>query len=179
MHHRRLSILLGLCAAFTAGAAVIYKWTDADGVVHYSDQAVPGAEKVVTSSSSANGVDGAVRSIPPATTTPKAPAGLGYSAMDIESPAPEQVFFGDELVPIRLHLDPVLKPNHTIAWQLNGKPLDDQANVVNFSLQSLPRGTYSVSATVADGTTGTSQSTNSVTFYVRQPSLLAPLNKAH
>ena len=33
-------------------AAVIYKWTDADGVVHFSDQAVPGAEKILTSSGS-------------------------------------------------------------------------------------------------------------------------------
>src|SRR3981189_1798206 len=52
----RVWIALGLVAACAADAAVIYKWTDADGVVHYSDQSVPGAEKIVTSSSSSNGI---------------------------------------------------------------------------------------------------------------------------
>ena len=48
MHLARLWIGLGLIAACAAPAAVIYKWTDADGVVHYSDQAVPGAEKITS-----------------------------------------------------------------------------------------------------------------------------------
>ncbi len=176
--------MVGLFTAFAAGAAVVYKWTDADGVIHYSDQAVPGAEKLIMSSSSANGIGGSTRSVPagaPATRAAggKPAAGPGYSALEIESPTPEQVFFGDELVPIRLHLDPALKPDHTLVWQLNGKTLEDQANLLTFSMQSLPRGTYSISATVTDAISGTSQSANSVTFYVRQPSQLAPLNKTH
>ena len=48
MHPRRLWILLGLLTAVTAQTAVIYKWTDANGVVHYSDQPVPGAERIIT-----------------------------------------------------------------------------------------------------------------------------------
>jgi len=179
MHLRRLSILLGFFVAFAAGAAVVYKWTDAAGVVHYSDQAVPGAEKVITSSNSVNGVGGATRSSVPGAPAASAAAGPGYTAIDIESPAPEQVFFGDELVPIRLHLDPTLKPNHTITWQLNGKPLEEEENMPTFSLQSLPRGTYSISATVTDSVSGAAQSAPGVTFYVRQPSQLAPLNKSH
>ena len=48
MHPRRLWIVLGLLTAVAAQSAVIYKWTDANGVVHYSDQPVPGAEKIIT-----------------------------------------------------------------------------------------------------------------------------------
>ena len=43
--------MLAALAAFAAQAAVIYKWTDADGVVHFSDQPVPGAEKIYTGAS--------------------------------------------------------------------------------------------------------------------------------
>ena len=54
MHLRRMWIGLGLFAALAAGvathAAVVYKWVDADGVVHLSDQPVPGAERIVTES---------------------------------------------------------------------------------------------------------------------------------
>jgi|SRR5882757_2136693 hypothetical protein len=178
MHLRRLWIALGLFAAFAASAAVVYKWTDADGVVHYSDQAVPGAEKIITSSGSANGIGGSTRG--PANTTPNkaAPPGLDYSGLAIESPAKEQVFFGDEIVPVRLHLEPNLKPNQTITWHLNGKQLTDQPpDATGFALQGLARGTYAVAATVTDLVSGESQSTDSVTFYVRQPSELSPQHK--
>ena len=177
MHLWRLWVALSLFAAFAAGAAVVYKWTDADGVVHYSDQAVPGAEKMVTSSGSANGIGSEVRSTA-AAATPKRPAtGLAYNILTIESPTKEEVFFGDDTVPIHLHLEPALKPNQSITWHLNGKQLDDQADAISFALPSLPRGAYAIAATVTDLGSGESQSTDSVTFYVRQPSALAPQHK--
>jgi hypothetical protein len=178
MHLRRLWIGLGLFAAFAASAAVVYKWTDADGVVHYSDQAVPGAEKIITSSGSVNGIGGSTRGSANTTPNKPAPPGLDYSGLAIESPAKEQVFFGDEIVPVRLRLEPSLKPNQTITWHLNGKQLTDQPpDATGFALQGLDRGTYAVAATVTDLGSGESQSTDSVTFYVRQPSELSPQHK--
>jgi len=178
MHLWRLWIALSLFAAFAAAAAVVYKWTDAGGVVHYSDHAVPGADRIVTSSSSANGIGGPAPPVPqpPA---PKRPAsGLDYSVFKLESPANEQVFFGDDIVPIRLHLEPGLNPNHSVAWLLNGKHLDGQPpDVLSTSLQGLPRGTYTIAATVTDSVTDQSKTTDSVTFYVRQPSELSPQHK--
>jgi hypothetical protein len=177
MHLWRLWIAVSLFAAFAAGAAVVYKWTDADGTVHYSDQPVPGAEKIVTSSGAANGIGGSVRSTA-ATAVTKGPAsGLDYSVFAIESPAAEQVFFGDDIVPIRLHLEPELKPDQSITWHLNGKQLDDKADAVSFALQALPRGTYAIAATVTELASGESKSTANVTFYIRQPSELAPQHK--
>ena len=170
---------MGLFAAFAAAAAVVYKWTDANGVVHFSDQPVPGAEKIVTSSGSTNGIGGAARgSGRVAPEVPAAPTGLDYPTFAIESPAKEQVFFGDDVVPVRLRLDPSLKPNQAITWQLNGKTLDDQGpQSTSFALQTLPRGTYVVAATVTDTVTGESRSSDSVTFYVRQPSEFAPQHR--
>ena len=175
MHLRRLWIALPLLAAVTAGAAVIYKWTDADGVIHYSDQAVPGAEKMVISSGAANGVGLSTRQPGNRSAEPQTPVPAPVLAVD--SPANEQVFFGDEIVPVHLHLQPGLGPDQSISWHLNGKTLDDQANVMSFNLQGLSRGTYAIAATVTDGATGQSQSTPSVTFYVRQPSELSPQHK--
>ena len=40
--------MLVALASFAGQAAVVYKWTDSDGVVHFSDQPVPGAEKITT-----------------------------------------------------------------------------------------------------------------------------------
>jgi hypothetical protein len=179
MHLLRLWFALGLVAACAANAAVIYKWTDADGVVHYSDQAVPGAEKIVTSSSSSNGIAvGAARGPSSATPGKKALSRLDYATFAIESPAKEQVFFGDEIIPVRLRLDPDLKANQTIGWYLNGSPLTDQAPTSrSFTLQSLPRGTYQLSATLTDTVTGETQNSDGVTFSVRQPSELSPQHR--
>ena len=41
-------------------------------------------------------------------------------------------------------------------------------------MQLLPRGTYAIAATVTDADSGDTKTTDSVTFYVRQPSELAP-----
>jgi hypothetical protein len=178
MHLWRLWIALGLLAAFAAGAAVVYKWTDADGVVHYSDQAVPGAERIVTSSASANGIGGRTAHAPGSAAPAKAPSRLDNKVLAIESPAKEQVFFADEIVPVRLGLDPGLKPDQEIIWNLNGSALTDQGpNALNFALPTLPRGTYVIAATIKDTATGETQTTDSVTFYVRQPSELEPLRR--
>jgi len=178
MHPLRLWIALGLVAAGTADAAVIYKWTDADGVVHYSDQAVPGAEKIVTSSNSSNGIGGAAHAPSAGASKQNTPSRLEYAAFAIESPAKEQVFFGDEIIPVRLRLDPDLKLNQAITWFLNGSPLSDQEPTSRtFTLQSLSRGTYQLSATITDTVTGESQNSEGVTFYVRQPSELSPQHR--
>jgi len=178
MHLLRLWFALGLVAACAANAAVIYKWTDADGVVHYSDQAVPGAEKIVTSSSSSNGIAvGAARG-PSTAASNKAQSRLDYTTFAIESPTKEQVFFGDEIIPVRLRLDPDLKANQAIGWYLNGSPLTDQTPTSrSFTLQSLPRGTYQISATLTDTVTGETQNLEGVTFFVRQPSELSPQHR--
>jgi hypothetical protein len=171
---------LGLLVAFGAGAAVIYKWTDADGVVHYSDQAVPGAERM-TISGAVNGAS-ALGGAQGKTAAPKAqavgPQGLHFTTMSIDSPAGDAVFFGDNAVPVHLHLEPSLQPNQTVSWHLNGRRLNDQpADAVGFTLPIMPRGTYVIAATVTDTDSGQSQSTDSVTFYVRQPSELSPQHK--
>jgi hypothetical protein len=179
MHLWRLVIALGLFAASAVSAAVVYKWTDADGVVHFSDQAVPGAEKIVTSSGPSNGIGGQVGATSPnPNAAARKPAGsLKIVELAVDSPSKEQVFFGDDSVPVHLHLVPGLQENQTVTWQLNGRPLDDQAGALSFALQPMPRGSYTILAIVTDSVSGESQSTEGITFYIRQPSELAPQHK--
>jgi hypothetical protein len=176
MHLGRFVITSCLLAAFAAGAAVVYKWTDADGVVHFSDQPVPGAEKIITASGATNGISGPVRAPAPASGPAPAPGRLAFTEFAIASPAPEQVFFGDEVIPVRLAISPGLQPEQQIAWNLNGAPLTDQGGASAFALSGLSRGAYQITATVTDSGTGNAKTTDAVTFYVRQPSALAPLD---
>jgi hypothetical protein len=173
---------IGLLAAFTVQAAVIYRWVDADGVVHYSDQASPGAEKIVTagSSSSATSGSGARGASGPIAQAPQRSAGgLNYAEFSITSPASEQTFFGDDVVAVHLNLNPTLRPNQSITWHLNGKQLDFPPDAVSFALPRLDRGTYALAATITDQQTSESETSNSVTFFVRQPSSLSPQSPLH
>jgi hypothetical protein len=174
--------VLASLAAFAGQAAVIYKWTDAQGVVHYSDQSVPGAQKIYTTSPAASG-SGAPSSAnananAQAPASPGAAAKQGYSIIAVTSPSAEQSFFGDEPIGVALALDPSLKAGDTVTWHLNGQELADQGpGTTQFTLPHLDRGTYAIAATVTDPKSGQSQSTPSVTFYVRQPSALSPQHR--
>ncbi|MHB8476842.1 MAG: DUF4124 domain-containing protein [Steroidobacteraceae bacterium] len=169
--------MLATLAAFAGHAAVVYKWTDTDGVVHFSDQPAPGAEKIHTSAGSRNGAVAPARSNldePPAGAQKESPV-LGYTEFAIASPVANQTFFGDEPINVGLRLEPAIKSNHTLSWHLNGKELEDQgSNATQFKLPHLDRGTYLIAATITDPQSGESRSTDSVTFYVRQPSELSP-----
>ena len=168
---------LGLLAAFAVQAAVIYKWVDADGVVHYSDQASPGAEKIYTSSSSSAAAAATRSSGSPQQPQAPQPQGLGYSEFAITAPMSDQTFFGDDVVFVNLTLVPSLRGSHGIIWHLNGKQLDSPPNPVAFPLPHLDRGTYTIAATVTDQNTGEAQTSNTVTFFVRQPSSLSPQHR--
>jgi hypothetical protein len=175
MHPRQTWLVIGLLTAFTVQAAVIYKWVDADGVVHYSDQSSPGAEKIVTAVPSAPISSGARSAATPSAPSRSAPrGGLNYTEFSITSPAPEQTFFGDDVVAVHLNLNPSLRPNQAITWHLNGKELDLAPDAVSFPMPHLDRGTYSLAATITDQQTSESETSNSVTFFVRQPSALSP-----
>ena len=176
MHPRQSWLALGLLTALSVQAAVIYRWVDADGVVHYSDQASPGAEKIETATSSAGSAAGPRASTGPAPQMPRQAAqrGLNYSDFTISAPLPDQAFFGEDVVAVHLTLSPSLRPNQAISWHLNGKQLDSPPDDVSFALPRLDRGTYVLTATITDQQTGESQNSNSVTFFVRQPTTLAP-----
>jgi len=176
MHPRQYWLGLGLLIAFSAQAAVIYRWVDADGVVHYSDQSSPGAEKIETATSSAGSAAGPRTSTGSSPQRPQQAAqkGLNYSDLTISSPVPDQSFFGEDVVAVHLTLSPSLRPNQAITWHLNGTQLDTPPDEVSFALPRLDRGTYVLTASITDQQTGESQNSNSVTFFVRQPTTLAP-----
>jgi hypothetical protein len=176
MRHFSSWIALAALAAFAAQAAVVYKWTDADGLVHYSDQPVPGAEKIMIAGQSSLGTPAGPKGGPPPAAR-KPLAAIGYSQFALTSPTPEQTFFGDEPITVHLDLVPALKEGQTILWHLSGQDLSDDTNATSFTLPHLDRGTYAISATLSDPATGSSQSTDSVTFYVHQPSVLSPQHK--
>ena len=174
MHLLQRLLALGLLATSTAQAAVVYKWVDADGIVHFSDQPVPGSEKIVTSAA-----PGRMGTVPVAAPLPGEQAGEQRPAIPavfaILSPNAEQTFV-NEPVPVRLDLQPPPSQDAVLSWTLNGQVLAGQSES-QFTLPNLPRGAYNLTATLVDPDTRQAIKSTSVTFYVQQPSLLSPQHK--
>jgi hypothetical protein len=176
MHLRRTWIALGLSTLISAvPAAVIYKWIDADGVVHFSDQPVPGAEKITSSGGSTRGI--LSQPMPGGGALPEKPKPRPVQHAIISSPAPDQTFTGGEQVSASLSVEPALTPSQTVSWTLNGEQVGQNSNATQLTLPDLPRGIYTLAATVSDSVSGESISTDPVTFNVVRPSVLSPQHK--
>ena len=163
-------------------AATVYKWTDADGVVHFSDQPAEGAEKITTSSGSTRGIlTGPAPSAPG--TGPAKPTTTSFAdtQVAIVSPAHEQTFSGAEPVTAALSVEPAPKGGRlSISWTLNGAPVGEGMDALSFTLPdalTAGRGSYTLGATVTDTASGESKSAEPVTFNVLRPSLLSPQHK--
>ncbi|MDH3352744.1 MAG: DUF4124 domain-containing protein, partial [Gammaproteobacteria bacterium] len=116
-------ILLGLLVA-SASLADAYKWTDADGVVHYSDRPEPGAERVVlgseTRSQSQTASPGAT-SPSPGNANNEAAKPFSYTSLEISAPAPEETLWNIEgILNVSLALSPALQPNHEVRVYFDG-----------------------------------------------------------
>ena len=70
----------------------------------------------------------------------------------------------------------MLEPNVSVPDALDEPDDVRELAATQFALPHLDRGTYAIAATITDSS-GQSQSTPSVTFYVRQPSALSPQHR--
>jgi hypothetical protein len=174
-----VGLLAVIAGPFSARAAVVYKWIDADGVVHFSDQPVPGAEKIITAGGSSHGSANQPTPDGAQAEPPKRPSRPRALEVSITSPAPGQTISGAEVLAARLSVQPEIEPDHplSISWTLNGAPVTQAEGSVSFTLPDLPRGVYTLAATVTDPDTGESKSAEPVTFNVLRPGLLSPQHK--
>lgn len=173
---RLVASFLLLCAALTAGAADIWRWKDADGVVHYSDTPIPGAERVVVSGSTPRAETPAA---PPAVSEAPAeappPQAVRYSRCAVTQPANDESFFAVNTVSASVVIEPYLQSGHRIEVLLNGEPHEEwPPEGTTYTFTGLYRGSYTLAVRVLDANGRTVCSGAVSNFHVRQPSVLSP-----
>jgi hypothetical protein len=155
METRAIFVLLGLLAC-GAALAQAYKWTDEDGVVHYSDRPHPGAERVDLVESTRRPPTTARRS-----TTSAAPSTddaatdtvepFSYESLEVAAPAPEETLWNIEgVLNVSLALSPALQPNHQVRVYFDGNPRTVRGT--SFELEEVYRGVHNIQAEVVDET---------------------------
>jgi hypothetical protein len=177
---RQVASFLLLGAALAASAADIWRWKDADGVVHYSDTPVPGAERVVVNRAEPRPDDAAPASAaggPPRAEPDRAPAqpAVRYTRCAVSQPPNDEAYFAVDSVSVSLAIEPYLQPRHRVEVLLNGTPYADwPAGALSYTFTGLYRGSYTLAVRVLDAN-GRTVCTGPVSnFHLRQPSILSP-----
>jgi hypothetical protein len=171
---RIASLALLLMASWTASAQAVWKYVDEQGVTHYTDQPVPGAQKIELRSGSAAPV-GDQSTVPTATNVSQQNQGP-YRIFEIVKPGDqESVVNTGGLVQVSMQLAPAVLPGHTIRLYLDGKLVESSVpNALMYDLQEVPRGIHTLLGVIQDDDGRRLLETSKVTFTVRQNSIAKP-----
>ncbi len=174
-----------LMLAGSASATDVYRWVDANGQTHYSDQWQPGAEKVrITTTSPATDVRPSSEQRAATATAGARPAekadGRRYESLQIVRPAQEEVLWNIEgQLPVSVQVTPALQPGDDLRLFLDGKLQELPAGSTEARLQEVYRGTHTLKAEVANQAGTVLIESPIVGFTVRQTSLLNPSRPAN
>lgn len=169
-------LALALVPALAAAGTTVYRWVDAQGVVHYSDQPHKGAKQIkpgrltvinykVPPSSSLLGASAA----PPKQTT----AGPGYQVRILAPSAGTTLWPVNYKVHVRVQVTPPLQGAALLQYSYDGKDVGKPTADTQVELHKVYRGTHTLTVTVM-GRKGQHEGQASSTFYVRQHSILNP-----
>ncbi|MCZ6517727.1 MAG: DUF4124 domain-containing protein [Gammaproteobacteria bacterium] len=147
--------IITLIATLAAGAvlAQAYKWTDEDGIVHYSDRPQEGAERVQLVSDGRR-----PRPAPP----PVARAGsgaadeaadetpvFGYESLTIGAPLAEETLWNIAgVLNVTLNVQPALQSGHRIRVYFDGTPRI--VTRTSFEIDEVWRGVHNIQAEIID-----------------------------
>jgi len=176
---RRLLFTLLLLAAPLALAATVYKWVDENGVVHYSDQPHPNAEKVHVKEPQTYRESNPLAA--PAAPSPDGGGGGGptYRGCSIAQPADNEDLANPDSLVVVVRTDPPLRPGDQVFVTLDGQALNDgRPTGAQFTISPVERGTHVLQATVRDSGGALLCQTSGVSYSVHQASVLNPANPA-
>jgi hypothetical protein len=175
---RQVATFLLFGVALTAGAAEIWRWKDANGVVHYSDNPVPGAERIIvnTPRPSGSGEPPAQTAATPAPLAPEPSSRpVAYTSCAVLSPARDETFRGVQAVSVTLGIEPALPQGHRIQVFVNGVARGDwPPESSNFTFPEVFRGSHTLNVRIVDQNGRTVCNGPSSTFHLQQVTVLSP-----
>lgn len=163
-----------MCLLATTGVAAqeAYRWVDEDGVVHYSDTPVDGAERILlpapnvaatreratqsTTSTTAEQDDDEADDEP-----------FRYDSIEIVAPGAEETLWNIEgVLSVSVALDPGLQRGHRVRAYFDGERRD--VSGTSFQVQEVWRGVHNIQVEVVDETGTLMIRSQPSRFYVQQ-----------
>ena len=170
METRAILALLGLFVA-TAATADVWRWVDKNGVVHFSDTPVEGAERIDVSESSRTTGSRIYTQAPQVAANDEpvsdAPEKFRYESLSVSSPAAEETLWNIEgTLNVSLALTPGLQSGHQVRVYFDGEPR--MVNSTSFTINEVWRGVHNIQAEVLDETGKLMIRSQPNRFYVQQ-----------
>ena len=163
---------LFLFLALALGGADVYRWVDADGQPHYSDQPSPGAERVsievgrpAAGAGNTSGVARGATDLEDVTSdTP-----LPYQSLTIASPAQEAVLWNIEgQLDVAAAVQPALQSGHVLQFYLDGQMSPAEPGETRTRFPGVSRGEHMLRVEVVDPSGRSLVSSPMIRFFVRQ-----------
>ena len=176
---RALFTLISIgCSLALAGT--VYKWIDENGVVHYSDQPHPNAQKIQLQGAQTYKAQPANAAADGGAAAPPSSTPRTYQGCAVVQPTPDQTLADVDSLTVVVQTDPALRAGDQIFVTYDGQPLNgNSATGGAFTISPLERGTHTLQAVVRDADGAVLCQTPGVTFYVHQPSISNPANPIH
>jgi hypothetical protein len=172
---RNFILLLIFFVSLPLYARDVYKWVTEDGSVIYSDTYVEGAERISVSDSKPDSSAAETDEDQAETTGEPAEGAVSYKSLEIVQPANDATVRSNEgSLAVGLALSPGLAEGHAVKIVIDGTELEGEMKSTQFSIGNLNRGTHSLVTKVVDADGNVLITSNSVTFHLRQASILTP-----
>jgi uncharacterized protein DUF4124 len=148
-------LFIGIATLVVAGAVFgqAYTWVDKEGIVHYSDRPVPGAERIQlpTSKPSSQPYSRPVRSSTSQAIPAEKEKPFEYKSLTFTAPVAEETLWNIEgVLNVSLSLRPALQSGHRVRVFLDGTPR--MVSGTSFQLEEVYRGVHNLQAEVVDET---------------------------
>jgi hypothetical protein len=164
---------LGLLLIFScaATAQAVWKYVDEQGVTHYTDQPVPGAQKIELRSGSA-ATSSANQASSSASTTNVSQQGE-YRTFEIVKPSDQgSVVNTGGVLQVSIQLAPAVQPGHTVKLYLDGNLVEGYPrDALEYEVPDVPRGIHTLLGVILDANDRRVLESNKVTFTMRQKSI--------
>jgi Domain of unknown function (DUF4124)/Penicillin-Binding Protein C-terminus Family len=155
----------------------MWKWTDANGVVHYSDIPAPGAVQVGVDYSQGQPDAAPAVQGPGASRSSPAPTqqAVSYTSLAIVQPQNEASYFeANSVVDVQIDSSPSLADGDSIYLYLDGKRIGNTGDSLSYSLPNVERGAHTLTAVIFDSQGNQKIRSQPVTFYMKQPTINSP-----
>ena len=167
---KRIGVVVSLAFIACVSFAQVYKWTDSQGVIHFSDTPHAGAEtinNIQTQGYSSPPIPSSVPSIQNPSTTKKQET---YTKLAITQPADQSTIRNNQgYVVVTIEVEPQLLPGNSIQILFDGKAQGTPQNSLMFQLNGIYRGSHTIAVQILDANGEVLKTSPPVTIFMQRP----------
>ena len=170
-----LFLLLSLCSLALQASNVdeVYRWIDKNGVVHYSDKQINGAEKIPINVAPSNKVETPAPSDNAAPTKPMPVAEKSNTKYQASISSPEHdstIYDNNGNISVVTAITPAFEDGQTLQLLIDGTPVGEKHQSTTLMATNIDRGSHSLQVQLIDKNGKIIASSQIITVHLRRAS---------